>query len=309
MTILKKYIPADLLAHYQGSALTVCLITRIRAKTGQLFGLTDLDVDLPYDPAAYDPGGTGDDWGLLTHAAENGGFSLSRLEAAADLTVDNAELSILPGSDSVTPQQLLAGLLDSADVRVYRVNYMDLSIGHECVAVGRLGSTKVSGNLGYLEFRSLTDLLKQPEADLYTITCPHVFGGPKCPKAFTWAEGTVTAVDPLQANRIFADSGLTPDDDAFVPGVVEWLTGDNAGWQMDIEQNTAGTFATELTMGYAIKIGDTFRVRPDCTKIWDDADKGCLFHWPDDRFRYFGGFPHARVGDPAMVPGAIVDEG
>lgn len=306
MTVLEKGIPADLLAHYRSGALTVCKLARVLTTDGRLFGFADLDVGVDYDPSAVDPFNTGDDWGALTHVAENGGFSLSMLQAAADMSVDNADLTLLPGNDSVTVQELQAGLFDSADVRIYRVNYMDLSMGHECVAVGRLGTSRVSNNIGFVGFRSLADQLKQMKADLYTVTCPHRLGSPQCPKDFTWTTGTVTHVDT--SNRIFSDASLTPADDAFVPGVMEWLTGNNAGRQMDVEQNTAGTFALMLRMGYAIQINDTFRVRPDCTKVWEDADKGCLFHWPDDRFRYFGGYPHARVGDPAMIPGALVNE-
>lgn len=309
MTVMRKGIPEDLMAHYASGAVTTTDIMRLRTKTGELYGFTDLDEDVPYNPATVDPYNTGDDWGMLDHKATGGGYSMSRLEAAENLSVDNAEVTILPGMESITPQQLMAGFLDSADVRIYRVNYMDLSMGHECIAVGRLGNARVSQYHGFLEYLSLTNLLKQPEADLYTVTCRHVFGGPMCPKDFTWTSGTVTAVDPDDPHRIFADSGLSPANDAFVPGVLEWLTGNNAGLQMDVEQNTAGTFALMLALGYAAQIGDTFRVRPDCTKLWGDAAKGCLFHWGEQRFEYFGGYPHARVGDRAMVPGAIINEG
>lgn len=307
MTVMRKYIPAALQAHYEAEAVTVTLIMRIRTKTGQVYGFTDLDVAVWYDPAAYDPGNTGDDWGMIEHKALNGGFSMSRMEGAANLTVDNAEMTILPGDESITPQQMLAGFFDSADVRVYRVNYMDLSMGHECYAVGKLGQTKVSENYGMLEFLSLVSQLKQPEAELQTIQCRHIFGGPGCPKEYTWTDGEVDAVDPDQPHRIFADSSLTPGDDFYVPGVVEWLTGENAGLQMDVEQNTAGTFALMLPMGYRIEIGDTFRVRQDCTKLWGDAEKGCLYHWGEERYRYFGGFPDIPVADAGTggIPGAI----
>ncbi len=306
MTVMRKFIPIALQAHYQAEAVTVTLLMRIRTKTGQVYGFTDLDVAVWYDPATYDPGNTGDDWGMVEHKALNGGFSLSRLEGAANLTVDNAEMTILPGDASITPQQMLAGFLDSADVRIYRVNFADLSMGHECIAVGKLGQTKVSENYGALEFLSLVSQLKQPEAELQTIPCRHIFGGPNCPKPYTWTEGVVTSVDADQPHRIFG-TDLTPDDDFYVPGVVEWLTGNNAGLQMDVEQNTSGTFAFMLPMGYRVEIGDTFRVRQDCTKIWADANKGCLYHWGEERYRYFGGFPDIPVADAGTggIPGAI----
>lgn len=307
---LKKSIPIQLQSHYDGDALTVCLLTRIKCKDGSLYGFTDLDVNVEYDPAAYDPGGTGDDWGPLDHTADTGGFSLARLEAAADLSVDNSELKFLPGTGTISAEEILSGKFDMADVRIYRVNYADLSQGHECVAVGQLGNARVAENFAYLEYRSLTDLLKQPEADLFSIPCPYVFGvSPECPKSYTWTSGTVTAVDPTDSQRIFGDSALTPANDFYVPGVVEWLTGDNAGSQDDIDQNTAGTFALSLPSKFPIQIGDTFRVRQDCSKLWDDAEHGCLYHWGADRYKYFGGFPDIPVADGgnAMVPGAQIN--
>jgi uncharacterized phage protein (TIGR02218 family) len=307
--VIQKSIPIDLQSHYDGDALTLCLLTRIMCKDGTLLGYTDLDVNVLYDPAAYDPGGTGDDWGLLDHTADTGGFSLARLEAAADLSVDNSELKFLPGTGGITSEQILSGIFDLAEVRIYRVNYSDLSMGHECVAVGQMGSARVADNFAYVEYRSLTDLLKQPEAELVTITCPHVFGSAECPKAFTWVEGTVTAVDPTDSQRIFGDSALTPDDDFYVPGVVEWLTGANAGSQDDIDQNTAGTFALSLPSKFPIQIGDTFRVRQDCSKIWDDDEHGCRHHWGADWEKYYGGFPDIPVADGgnAMIPGAQIN--
>jgi uncharacterized phage protein (TIGR02218 family) len=306
--MLKKFIPPLLLEHYQQDAVTVCLLTRIRLKDGTLQGYTDLDVDVPYDPAAYDPGGTGDDWGPLNHLASNGGAFLAQLQAAANLTVDNSEVTLLPGTESISVEQALSGFYDNADVRFYRVNYMDASMGHECVATGKLGNCRISGQVAIVEYRSLTQQLKQPDSRLYTIPCEHVFGSPKCGKAFTWTEGEVTAVDPANALRIFG-TDLTPDDDFYNPGVIEWLTGANAKQQKEIEQNTAGTFALSLPMLFAIEIGDTFRVRQDCSKWWGDTEHGCAYHYDAaTRSQKFGGYPDIPVADGgvAMIPGGQV---
>jgi uncharacterized phage protein (TIGR02218 family) len=303
---MRKYIPPPLAEHYRSPAVTVTHIMRIRTKTGHVYGFTDLDVNIRYDPSIYDPGNTGDDWGMIDHKALNGGFALSRLDLAANLSVDNAEMSILPGDASITPQQLMSGFLESADVRIYRINYTDTSMGHECIAVGKLGNSRISENQGFLDFLSLVSQLKQPEAELQTIQCRHIFGGPGCPKPYTWFDFEVTAVDGDQPHRIFA-TDISPTNDFFVPGVLEWVTGDNAGLDMDVEQNTGGTFAMMLPMGYQVRIGDTGRVRQDCTKLWDDANKGCLYHWGPDRYRYFGGFPDIPVADAGSgaLPGAI----
>lgn len=306
--MLKKYIPSVLLDHYRQDAVTLCLLTRIRKKDGTLQGYTDLDIDVTYDPATYDPGGTGDDWGSLVHKASNGGAFLSQLQQAANLTVDNAEVSLLPGTESLSVEQALAGEYDNADVRFYRVNYADLSMGHECVDVGKLGNCRVSGQVAIVEYRSLTQQLKQPDSRLYLINCEHKFAGPRCGKTPTWVDGEVTAVDPVNALRIFG-SDVSATDGFYVPGVIEWLTGDNAPRQMEVDQNTGGTFALALPMLFPIQIGDTFRVRQDCSKVWGDAEHGCIYHYDAaTRALKFGGYPDIPVADGgvAMIPGAQV---
>ena len=104
------------------------------------------------------------------------------------------------------------------------------------------------------------------------------------------------------------DSGVSGADDLYNLGVVEWLTGDNAGSQMEIDDFGSGEFVLSLAMPYAIQVGDTFRVRKDCNKEWDDANNGCLFHWAGDRALHFRGEPHIPVADggASMIPGTEI---
>jgi uncharacterized phage protein (TIGR02218 family) len=308
-----KQIPTALLTHYQQDMTTTCLLTRIRTKSGSLYGFTDLDVSVTYNPATVDPGATGDAWGSLVHTADNGGFSMARLEAAADLNINNTELSGVIGDTGITQQQVRAGLFDFSDVRIYRVNYMDLTQGHELIAAGVAGETTYTENGWKTEFRSLTQILKQPETDMWTIACPKQFGSATykgstgCPKAFTWTSGTVTSLG-TDTQRQFS-SALAPADGYYTIGVVVWDTGDNAGAQMEVDSNISGLFSLSLPMDNAIKVGDTFRVRKDCNKVYADSASGCQFHWgAADRNLYFGGCPDIPVtdGGASLIPGAQI---
>lgn len=60
---------------------------------------------------------------------------------------------------------------------------------------------------------------------------------------------------------------LRPDG-YFVPGVVQWLTGDNAGRENEVEEYDAATGTVTLVIPtYAeVKAGDTFKIRRDCDK-------------------------------------------
>jgi uncharacterized phage protein (TIGR02218 family) len=291
-----KTIPIALQSHLDQDATTLCNLTRVETKDGTIYGFTDLDVDVVYD----------DGDGSVTYRADNG-FTPSRVQASADLAVDNAELSGLVMDTGITEAQIRAGLFDYARVRVYRVNYMDLTNGHEIIAVGTAGETNFSANGWKTEFRSLTQQLKQPISKLYSLTCRAAFGSAQCGKSFTWVSGTVTSVG-ANPRRTFTDTALTQADGYFDIGVVEWLTGSNAGGQMEVDAHASDTMTLALPMPYAIDVGDMFRVRKDCSKEWDDADNGCLFHWGSARKDHFRGEPHIPIADGGqnMVPGAQI---
>lgn len=305
---MSKSIPITLQEDYSGYALTVCHITRIRTKDGQLFGFTDLDVPLDYDAAPFIDGEgneiPGDDFGMMTHIAENGGITLSKIESSCDLTVNNGELKTVP-DDVITPEKMLAGLLDSAEVYVYRVNYMDLSRGHELLHYGFGDTARVSENVAYTGFRSMSDRLKETEIELWSKTCPHKFGGPKCPKTLVWVAGEVTGVDYDEPTRIFGGD-FAPADNFYKFGILLWKTGDNAGKEYDVERNQAGTIVLLIDTEFAVQIGDEYDIRQDCSKVYDDGQWGCLYHWgPADRNLYTGACPDIPTADggSSMVPG------
>lgn len=249
-----KSIPVALQTHYSQPATTTCRLLRIETKGGTVIGMTDLDADVAYNDGS----------GLVTYKADNG-FRPERLQQSADFAVDNTEASGWVADTGVTEQQIRAGLFDYARFRYYRVNYLDLTQGHEVLQTGTLGETKFSGQEFRVELRSLTQQLKQTISKLYSKTCRATFGDAQCGKAFVWVAGTVTALG-AETNRIFTDSALAQADNHFRLGVVEWLTGANAGAQMEVDTYTAKTLTLSLALPYAIAVGDTFRVRQDCDK-------------------------------------------
>lgn len=314
-----KSIPIALQNHLDQDATTVCLLTRIETKDGTVFGFTDLDEDIVYD----------DGDGAVTYSAQNG-FTPSRMQSSADTSVDNSELEGLVSSTGITMQQIRAGLFDGATVTVYRINYMATSQGHEIVQYGRAGETKFSDTGWRTEFRSLTQLLKQTISVPYSIECRARFGSKPigandidsygdvsfeeqhpCGMDFTWFSGTVTSVGS-PPRTTFTDTGLTQPDEFFNPGVVDWLTGSNAGVQMEVDSysNDSNGHAVRLALPlpYAIEVGDTYRIRQDCSKVHDDAEHGCIYHYGSEWINHFQGEPDIPVSDGGanMIPGAQI---
>lgn len=317
-----KQIPIALQAHYDTLETTKCFLLRVLTKSGELYGFTSLDVDVVYDPSDVDPEGTGDDWGSATHRADNG-FSPSRIQSTADLGVDNAEFQGWVSETGITEQQIRAGLFDYAEFRIYRVNYLDLTQGHEFVHGGTLGETKFSRVGWRTEMRSLTQQLMQPMSWLYSTTCRKIFGSKPagyvgeqpierhpCGKDWVWAGPyTVTAVDAGEPDRIFTASAMTEPDSHYRPGVVRWLTGNNAGIEMDIDDNVGDEVTLSINLPYEIEVGDTFEPRQDCNKH-DIERNGVPGDCKDkhDNLLQFGGEPDTPIADGGtlMVPGAHI---
>lgn len=217
-----KNTPALLLAHMQSDTTTLATLWKLKRKDGQIFGFTDLDVDITYN----------DGTGLLTYLASTG-FTPSSVEATSELSVDNLEIQGVLDASTITENDLIAGKWDRADVCIYRVNYMDLTMGHEWLNRGFLGNVTSGRNAFQAEIRGLTQSLQQSMARAVLPLCPHTFCDTKCglnAATYTYS-GTVTGV---VSNQTFG-TDLTNPIDTFAKGKITWLTGANAGLEKDIK--------------------------------------------------------------------------
>lgn len=302
-----KNIPAALQAHLNQDATTYCfllLVECVGAFAGTVIGSTTLDESL-----TYDAGGGTSGLGPIVYGANNS-FSMDRLETTGDLSVDNTELHGWVSDSGVTEAQIRAGIFDFARITIFRVNYMDLSQGHEIWGGGFFGRAIYTRNRWDTEYRSLLQLLKEPYSDLYSIKCPVKFGSPQCGKTFSWSTYTISSVDSTEPDRIFSAAGMNESAGFYDLGVVEVLSGDNQGAQMEVRahggDSSGGDVTLALGLPVALQVGDSFRIRKDCSKEWDDATNGCLFHWGSDRGLHHRGQPLIPTSDAgaSMVPGA-----
>lgn len=302
-----KSIPIAFQNHLDQSATTWCYLLCIEcvgAFAGTVIGSTTLDESL-----TYDAGGGSAGLGPITYGANNS-FSMARLETTGDLSVDNTELHGWVADSGVTQAQIRAGIFNFAKITIYRVNYMDLSQGHEIWGSGLFGRVIYTQNRWQTEYRSLIQLLKEPHSDLYSIKCPVAFGSPQCGKAFIWNTYTITSVDGTEPDRIFSAAGMNESAGFYDLGVVEILSGDNEGAQMEVRahggDSSGGDVTLALAMPFPFVPGVSFRIRKDCSKEWNDATNGCLYHWGSARGEHHRGQPLIPTADGGamMVPGA-----
>lgn len=287
-----KRIPLRLQEHLRKYATTWCYIMRVECVgkwAGVVRGFTSLD-----EPITYDDGN-----GPVLYRSDNG-FMPAVFQQQADFSVDNSELTGWVTDDGITEADILGGIFDAAEVSVYRVNYMDLSMGHEVVAFGTLGETEFDENRWKCEFRSLTQQAKQPYGQVYSLTCRNQYGDSKCKMPFAWVRATIDALgeDP---NLTIVASELVQPDGYFAPGVVEVISGANAGADMDVDQFfSGGIIQLALQMPMPFQVGDVVRIRVDCDKEFSTCKaKGNTLE--------FRGEHLTPVADTALaIPGAYI---
>jgi uncharacterized phage protein (TIGR02218 family) len=264
----KRYVPPDLLAHIQTRQTTLCEILKIMPVDGPAFGICSLDQEVHYDDGTAD--------GLVFYSSHYG-FDGSAIAYSADSGVDNAEADFLFGiADTlvhgITLDMVNDGYLDNATYVRYLVNYEDLREGvHAELMSGPLGEARIrQGRAGKVELRTRSQLLAQVSVcQVGSKSCRATFGdattGCYYDVAPEWVDFTVTSVQ--EADRQFTDSSLAQAAGYFYPGLVEWVTGDNAGKTFETEDfDTGGIITLAHPTYYAVQVGDTGRIRRDCAK-------------------------------------------
>lgn len=297
---MSRTVPAELQTHLNGAATTTTRLLRITTKAGASFGLSMLPSDIDYD----------DGDGLLTYRAASG-FDPSALANDLGFTVSNTEGRALLSADlDITLEMVQAGELDDATWRLYLVNFADLTAGrHVLLDAGDLGEVRTQFAMVWIpELVGYGMRLRQPVGSVWSRTCRAEFGTPADgPKGCGvnsdayWFNGSVSAVG-AETNRVF--TGTAADDSnalTLQPGVLEWLTGDNAGKRFGVEEVNVLVLTLAEATPYPIQVGDTYRARPDCAKRFLEDCR--------DKFNNavnFKGEPHIPVGDSSGVqaPGA-----
>lgn len=271
-----------------------------------VLGLTNWDVDLVITDLD----------GPLTYKSKRG-YNSYAIASTADLAVDNSEMEFLIAEfdvDGITSEAMRTGKYDGAKFIQYIVNPYDIAAGKAIISSGYIGRMRnVDGLVAVLEARSLTQVLKQQSIiELGSNSCRDPFGGPRCmyPVETLWDGGEVDTVG-TETDREFTllGSGISEDDDFYVPGKVKFLTGANSGREFEIESYVGGVVTLMFPTDEPIEAGDELEIRPDCTHLWGAPltdDHNSCNHWGNRP--QFAGEPKRPVSETnqLMAPGGGV---
>lgn len=249
-----KTLSSGLQAHLDGRATKMCYCWKVTRNDGLVQGFTDHDNVLTFGGVTYEA---------------SSGFTATQFAASAGLAVDNLEVEGALSSDSINEDDLAAGHYDNAKVEVYWVNWSNVAQRH-IVSRGFIGEVKRAGVMFQVELRGLSNALQQKTGRKYQRYCNAVVGDARCGiNLANVAYRGSGAVDIASSSRIFTATGLGGfSDDWFTAGVVNWLTGANAGQSMEVKLHnfTSGTVSIELwqAMPFEIETGNTFTVTVGC---------------------------------------------
>lgn len=187
-----RTITAGMEAHIQGEQTSLVMCWHLIRRDGLTLYNTEHDQPLVIDGNTY--------------KAETG-FLRTNAAQSSDLAVDNMEAHGLLDTADITEDDLRAGLWDDARVRVFMVNWADLTMGKLWFPGDRIGRVTCTRGQFNAELFGLTKAYDNQLGELYSASCRYTLGDARCTKdltAFTHT-GTIEGV---------ADDGQTLTDSA-----------------------------------------------------------------------------------------------
>lgn len=245
-----KSISVALKQHIALEVTTLATCWKLSRKDGVIIGFTNHVESIFLDDLEY---------------KASTGFTPSAVYAETGFKPGTMEVEGLLSSESISENDIAAGLYDGAGIEVFLVNYEDLSQGSLAIKKGYIGEITIKNGLFVADLKGVSIKLDNNMAQLFTPSCRAVFGDNKCGldiEAYTFS-GSVTGVDSRQS---FGDSSRSEVRDYFTNGVVSFSSGANAGLSMEVRLYNAGQFELVLPMPYEIEIGDEYTAIAGCNK-------------------------------------------
>lgn len=283
-------------AHLDSGATTLCRCWAITRADGVVMGFTDHDAGLSFD---------GVDFRAQT------GMTARALSQTTGLSVDNSEAVGALSDAAVTEADILAGRFDGASIRAWLVNWA-APADRVMLFSGALGEITRKGGAFQAELRGLTELLNQPQGQMYQRPCSAVLGDARCRfdlgQPGYSVELPVEEVAEARVFRFAAVNGFEPR--WFEAGRLKVLDGAGAGLIGVIKNDRYdnGTRTVELWEGLraAVAPGDMLRLEAGC----DRRAETCKVKFSN--FTNFRGFPHIPGEDWVLsypVRGRLNDGG
>lgn len=269
------------------SATMLARAWAINRSDGLILGFTDHDQVLTFDGISFRP-----DSGLTARA----------IVQASGLSVDNSEAEGALTDDAITEADLMAGLWDGAELRMWEVDWTAPQT-RRLVFRGALGEVVRGSGAFRAELRGLSEPLNTPRGRLYHPRCSARLGDGQCRADLTRPGMQTEAVIGECEDGVLFRLAPIGDFDLhwFERGVLEVLDGAASGLRGVIKNDRVladGRRQVELwsALGSVPELGDRLRLSAGC----DKTAGTCRLKFGN--FLNFRGFPHLPGEDWLMAP-------
>ncbi|MBL0319768.1 MAG: DUF2163 domain-containing protein [Alphaproteobacteria bacterium] len=277
---------SNLTAHLAGEVTSLAICWKLTLVGGTVMGFTDHTSDLTISSQLY-------------KAAT--GFSPTSIETKDRFSVDNLDVAGILDSAAITEADIMAGKYDFAEIEIFMVNVTDLAQGIITHRRGWLGEVSVKNGQFVAEVRGLAQKFQQNIGELYSPTCRAVFGDTRC--KINLASYTASgAINTVTSRQVFISNAMTQAAGYFSGGEMVWLTGANAGRQMEIKEFSNKQFTLVLPMPNSVAVGDTFNAIAGCDKTFNT----CFTKFANAV--NFRGEPHVPGMDKVLATAATAND-
>ncbi|QFQ89313.1 DUF2163 domain-containing protein [Paracoccus kondratievae] len=265
---------------------TIARAWAVRRRDGLELGFTDHDRELGFEDITFRP---------------DSGLSARALVQGLGLSVDNSEAMGALSDAAITEQDLMAGRWDSAEVRLWEVDWSNAA-NRQLIFRGHLGEVVRSGAAFSAELRGLSEPLNKAQGRVYHPRCSAVLGDGKCrfdlSKPGYSAEGVVLADE---GGRLTLSGIAGHDPGWFEHGRLIMLSGAAEGLSAMVKADVAQpgnrrAVGLWTALGIQPVAGDRVRLVAGCDKRGETCRMKFL------NYLNFRGFPHLPPEDWLIAP-------
>lgn len=235
-----KSATAGMIAHLLQEATTLTTCWEITRTDGEVVRLTELDIDLvvPSTTVAGIPVGGGRYLAMV-------GFSRTAIDNATGLDSDSVDITGILNSAGLSLDDVRAGKYNGADLKIFALNYEDLTDGVVALKRGRLGDVIVTGSGRFqTDIRSLTSVLGRRIVEKTSPTCRALLGDARCKVPTDPAEVTrSTSYVAGEYVKVPVDAGTTSE--VYGNLVFECVTGGTTAGSAPTYNETPGSNTTD----------------------------------------------------------------
>lgn len=238
---------------------------KITRNDGTVFRFTAHDKDLPI-------------WeGSVRHIYKPAGaFQLTALENSAGLAVSNMDIEALITDDAITENDLRAGLFDNANIELFIAYWANTQVGTLPLRTSWIGELQVAQNSFKADLRGIAQKLAQAFIQAASLECRYSFCDVNMQRSYC-GQNRATHTERQTVTEVLSRTAFKTDNaqpgTIYKWGLASFVTGGNAGVEMEIVQNHGTKFGLFLPPPYVVQVGDEIDMLRGCDKTYQ-ACKG-----------------------------------